>query len=177
MKRYGRILLPIGGLVISLIMVVLTVLHGYGVTLWGGTNEPDGMPTEMPGEMQGGMLGDMNGMGGLPSEDGELIGEAELPSGGQANDDRMNDGQTPPELPSDGNMGDGKELSGGFGGNGMVDPNGMGRGGRTAGSLGGHLAFASVWCILFGFCLAWLILRRGKEGDGWTTEPAFGGTN
>lgn len=156
-KRRGRIILPIGGAALSLLMIVLTVLHGYGVIGRFKVDSPNGLPNEL--------------QGGIPSEDGELIGEAELPGGGQANGGQMNDGQIPPELPS-GGMGDGQAMpGGGFGGNGM------GRGERSGGSLGGHLAFASVWCILFGFCLSWLILRHGKEGDGWTTEPAFGGTN
>lgn len=169
-KRHGRIILPIGGAVLSLVMIVLTVLHGYGVIGRRGIDAPNGLPSEL----QGGM----GESGGIPSEDGELIGEAELPSGGQANGGQMSDGQTPPELPS-GGMGDGPAMpsGGGFGGNGMEDPNGMGRDARNGGSLGGHLAFASVWCILLGFCLSWLILRHGKEGDRWTTEPAFGGTN
>ncbi len=181
MKRAVKNLVLFGVMLVSLGMVVLTVLHGYGVI----GKRTDGMPGDPSGITDGNFGGGQ--MPGRPgdngSADGEEIGEVTLPDngsgqdgaqtppeqpsgagqGGQAGQMGQENGQTPPDLPS-----------GGFDGG---QPGSMG---TSGGSLGAHLAFASAWVFVFAFCLAWAIMsrcnREGRKAE-WKPEPASSGTN
>ena len=181
MKRTVKNLILFGVMLVALGMVALTVLHGYGIigksgdSIPGGNGAADGIPGGFPSDGQMPGRPDDNGNNG--GEDGEEIGEITLPASGS-----LNDAQTPPQAPDGNGQGNGQTPpqlpSGGFDG---VQPGNLpNAGGAGSGSLGAHLAFASVWVFVFAFCLAWAILsrcNRGKEKGQWQQAPASSGTN
>lgn len=159
-----------GVMALSVVLIVLTVLHGYGVIGNAKRNFENLADRENAGGF-GGMPGDFGGGDG----DGEMIGDVELPDGGADLDQEM---QMPGDLPSGGMPGD---MT--IGGN---DPMGRGDGLQNAamgaqGSLGGHVLFVAIWIFLFAFALAWLIFSRGnaqrKGAYAWNSGPASNGTN
>ena len=150
MKRTVKNLVLFAVMVAALGMTVLTVLHGYGVIGGSAGGKPEMGDRDFPGE---------SGMPERPEggNDGEEIGEIELP-GGNA---QQGQEQTPPELPD------------GFGGGERGD------GRNVTDSLGAHVAFAAVWIFLFAFCLVWAIVSgcNAERRKAWKSEPVSSGTN
>ncbi len=154
---------------VSLCMVTLTVLHGYGVIGGKKATAPQDIgenftPMEKPDGTPD----------GWEQSTGETIGEDTLPDGYSSSDGAIEAGDSdgnsssiPPTKPD----GDTDFPNIGMGGNEMNKMNGMNGNfvdGRTAsGTLGGHLLFATIWIFLFAFALALLIFgRKGRTING-----------